>query len=240
MVVAGREVPGFAASAPFSGRSVRLGGRPALVGWVRGVAPSSEGELELGYAIVDLGKEKVVARYFGPVGHVAFNRATFNGSLQSLEADPLLTDEVAAPLPAMLEPATLGPAPAPLVFIPRGWYREPADAALPRPSAPDAASPPRRGDFTVSFRAAWWRAHRGGDPSKALAACGRRTSAAIRLVWIRQSSGRDALDHGSFVGHAAGCGSSRWTPGLQKARCATCSRHGLPHDGQTTDEIELA
>jgi S1-C subfamily serine protease len=207
-VVSGRAFPGFASSAPTAGRSLRLGGRPALMGWARGSAPSSEGEpLELGYAIVDLGKEKVVARYFGPVGHVAFNRATFAGSLQSLEADPMLTDEVVAPVSAVLEPASLAGASAPPVLIPRGWYREPIEASscrdLQAPDAAMAASP--EGDFTVSFRAAWWRSP-GVGPEQALAACGPPHVAGDPASYaIRQDRlGVTRSLEGSFAGHAGG------------------------------------
>jgi hypothetical protein len=157
-VVSGRDFTGFAASSPAAGRPVRMGGRSGLVGWAKGA--STDGEpLEMGYALVDLGREKVVARYFGRASHMAFNRSVFSDSLESLEADPLLTSEVSAAVTPALEPAAFTHPASPLIALPAGWHREPAEAlacaALPPPDGTIASSP--QGDFTVILRATWWR-----------------------------------------------------------------------------------
>jgi S1-C subfamily serine protease len=152
-------------------RPGRLGGRAAIVG--RGRAVSSAGSrLEVGYALVDAGKEKVVARYMGSPDQVAFNRSVLDSWLASLEADPLLSAEVAAPMRAFLEPAQLPHALGPRVLLPQGWSREPAGpAGCDEIGAADAVlSSSPDGDFTVSMRAAWWQA-RGPELERALAAC---------------------------------------------------------------------
>jgi hypothetical protein len=168
---AGRDFARLGPITDAESRPGRVGGRPALIGGGRDAA-SAGPATEVGYAILDLGKEKVVAAYVGPSSQVAFNRSILDGWLTSIEADPLLTAEVQAPLPAALERVTLGS--APLMTMPRGWSREPA---APTPCrglrAPDAvlqASPD--GDFTVALRAGWWAASGGHSPEQALAACG--------------------------------------------------------------------
>ncbi len=171
-VLAGREFPGFVAATAPAGRRLRLGERGAVMGWASGASPEGQ-PLEMGYAIVDLGPEKVVARYTGPPAQVAFNRSVFGGSLESLEADALLTAEVAAPLPAALESLRLLHRAADLGPYPAGWYAEPSDfsgcAGLPAPEGAIALSP--EGDFTVALRVGWWRAPAPGRDA-ALAACG--------------------------------------------------------------------
>jgi S1-C subfamily serine protease len=171
-VLAGRDFPGFVAATAPAGRRTRLGARHGVVGWATGSSPDGH-PLELGYAIVDIGPEKVVARYAGPPAQVAFNRSIFGGSLASLEVDPLLTAEVAAPLPAALEPLRLPHRAADLGPYPAGWYAEPAEftacSGLPAPEGAITLSP--EGDFTVALRVGWWRAP-APVRADALAACG--------------------------------------------------------------------
>ena len=168
---AGHDFPRLGAVTGTESRATRLGGRPALIGGGEGgtgTGPASE----VGYAIIDVGKEKVVAAYVGPPNQVAFNRSILDGWLASVEADPLLTAEVHASLPAALESVTF--ASLALMTMPPGWSREPAAPTscrdLPAPDAMLQASP--EGDFTVALRAGWWAAANGQDPARALVACG--------------------------------------------------------------------
>ncbi|HEV7502056.1 MAG TPA: trypsin-like peptidase domain-containing protein, partial [Vicinamibacteria bacterium] len=167
----GHDFPGLGPITDAESRAGRVGGRPALIGGGHDAA-SAGPATEVGYAILDVGKEKVVAAYVGPRDQVAFNRSILDGWLTSLEADPLLTAEVQAPLPATLERVALGS--APLMTMPPGWSREPAALTpcrgLPAPDAALQASP--EGDFTVALRAGWWVNPNGRDPEHALAACG--------------------------------------------------------------------
>jgi hypothetical protein len=118
------------------------------------------------YALFDLGREKILARYLGPRDEMAFNAAVLQGSMVSLEADHLLVSELrAAPADAL----------APLAqrfFFPEGWPRD-GRPPYPCPGLPDpegaiSASPP--GDFTVSFRASWWASIDLG-PARAARSC---------------------------------------------------------------------
>jgi hypothetical protein len=170
-LLAGRDFTPLGAVTGAESRPGRVGGRPALIGGGR-VAASAGPTFDVAYAILDVGKEKVVAAYVGPSNQVAFNRSILDGWLTSIEADPLLTAEVQAPLPAALERVNLGT--APLMTMPRGWSREPSAPtpcrALPAPEAALQASP--EGDFTVALRAGWWANANGHSPEQALAACG--------------------------------------------------------------------
>ncbi len=161
LLLSGRSFGDFTSSSRANSQTLRLAGLPAVLGAARGSSASTpEGHgLAMEYAIVDLGPEKVVARWLGPDRQIAFNRSVLEGSLRSLEADRLLTAELRSPVTAALEPATLPHPQAPTLLMPQGWSREAAAPSpcgrLPQPDSVLAASP--EGDFTVSFRAAWWR-----------------------------------------------------------------------------------
>jgi hypothetical protein len=114
--------------------------------------------LKMEYAIFDLEKEKLVARYVGPASTVAFNLGVLRASLESLRPERLLTAEVRraeevnwtqAPMPYNLGPDGL---------LPSGWIQEEVGAydcsGLPQPDSVLTASPQE--DFTVSFGLSWW------------------------------------------------------------------------------------
>ena len=177
----GKTFGGFAPAERSRSRPVTLSGHPALLGSARGRAPSApeKGEVDMEYALVDLGKEKIAARYVGPADQVAFNRAVLRGSVETLEADALLSAEIAVAPAESFEPVALPEPEAPTIVMPRKWSHEPtapvACRALPPPDAALSASP--EGDFTVALRAAWWRAA-GLAPEAAATACG----------WTRRSA----------------------------------------------------
>jgi S1-C subfamily serine protease len=149
-------------------------GRRALTGHVTGTwADGSAVRME--YAIVDLGEEKILARYVGPPGLIAYNASIFRASLASIEADPLRKPGEPGARVSGWTPATLIGAPSPLAGLPlpADWIQEP-DGPLPCdgvPAASDviAASPP--GDFTRSVRAGLVR-RAGLSTARAAAACG--------------------------------------------------------------------
>jgi hypothetical protein len=168
---AGHDFPRLGAVSGAESRPARLGGRPALVGGGHGASPAGPAP-EVAYAILDVGKERVVAAYTGAPSQIAFNRSVLDGWLASLEADPLITAEVRAPLAASLERVPLGSAPH--MMMPVRWTREP-DAptpcrGLPTPDAVLRASP--EDDFTIGLRAGWWSASYGQSAEQALTACG--------------------------------------------------------------------
>jgi S1-C subfamily serine protease len=153
------------ATRPRHSRAVRVGARPALVGSARG------GGMQIEYEILDLGREKVLARYAAPEPQIAFNRSVLRDSLESLEADALLTAEIGAPIGTALERAALPRPDAPAVAMPRAWTQEPTPPpecrGLAAVDSALSASPTE--DFTVTFRAGWRR--NGPTPEDAAAAC---------------------------------------------------------------------
>ena len=90
---------------------------------------------------------------------MAYNRSVLRRALESLEAERLLSADVAAPLAVRLERVSLSDPRAPAVVLPAGWTREGASGSDPpvlaEADAGAAASP--EGDFTVACRALWWR-----------------------------------------------------------------------------------
>jgi hypothetical protein len=167
----GRDFVGLGAIVGADSHEGRIGGRAALIG-LGYVDTGTNLPPEIDYAILDLGQEKVVAAYAGPSDQAAFNRSILEGWLASVEADPLITAPVRAPLPATLERVALGSAPS--MMMPPGWSKEPAAPTpcrgLAAPEAVLQGSP--EGDFTVSLRAAWRSASHGQSPEQAAATCG--------------------------------------------------------------------
>ena len=138
----------------------------------------------MNYAVLDLGDEKLVARYIGPSAQVAFNESVLRESLASLEGQRL----VAAPLDPVekMEWSTAGGADGQRrVPVPRGWIVEPSAPSscpgLPHTNAAAAALAPR--DFTVVLRAAVWSS-RAIVADDAASACSTRRGTSGRSSYI--------------------------------------------------------
>ena len=146
----------------------------ALLAKVRGSAPQGGPPLIMTYALVDLGDEKIIARFLGRDEQVAFNSSILRGALQSLEASPLLTEEISRPLELEWNEAAFPSPRAPSISGPDGWLSEEGApfpcVDVPPPDSALRLSPP--GDFTVSFLAGW-RAT-GPEAEKAAEACADR------------------------------------------------------------------
>ncbi len=136
-----------------------------LVGSARGVVNGSD--LALEFAVLGVGREKLLARYSGSPEVVAYNRWVLRRSLSSLSAERLLREPIAGPLEAALEPASFTSPDAPSVVMPVGWTREPCVEEPPRdlPTPDGALSASPAGDFSVAFRALWWRRLDGSEGS---------------------------------------------------------------------------
>lgn len=155
-LLGGQAWPGFVPGPAVEGRP-RTGGKGVVLGSARGEGPDGSA-FRVEYGLVDLGAEKIVARYLGAPDALAFNLSLVRRSLETLEARPLLTDEVRAPLRATFELAAYPGGAAGRVPLPSAWSREPAFRAscsrVPGAEAGLAASP--AGDFTVVLRALRW------------------------------------------------------------------------------------
>jgi len=137
--------------------------------WPDGTAARME------YAVVELGQEKILARFVGPPNVIAYNASVFRASLASIEADALRKPSASIQRPAAwTTPAGIGPS-SPLagVVVPAGWVQEPDGPApcqgLQAASEAIAASPVA--DFTRSIRAGVIR-QPGVSAARAAGACG--------------------------------------------------------------------
>ena len=141
---------------PGQSRLRRDGGPRTLNGYANGTDPATGSPMKIVYAIVDLGREKIVARFAGPADPIAANRSLLQTSLADLDVSPLLTAEVTRAVQAKWA-ANAGASGLSLPTI-DGWVVEPglpwhcATELLP-PSSGLVMSP--AGDFTVAIRAAW-------------------------------------------------------------------------------------
>jgi hypothetical protein len=136
------------------------GGR-LVTGHAAGTNPTTGDESRMVFAILDLGKEKVVARYVGPADAIAANRSVLQASLAELEARPLLTAEITRTATAAWVPAR-SPDGRPGVPTVAGWVTEPGVPwpCADLPPSPIAQTMSPSGDFTVALRAAWHGASR--------------------------------------------------------------------------------
>jgi hypothetical protein len=185
-------------------RARTVGARQAVVGRVSGTLGDDQVPVRMEYAVVDLGSEKIIARYLGPPNQLAFNASALRTSLASIEADPLSheTRDFAPPaqwIPAAWIPsASLGPR----IVVPAGWPVEPAGPSvcpgLPEPADVLSASLPT--DFAVALRSAVLRGTTL-TAEQAASACGGHGSAGTarsyekRVEWL----GAQFVFEGRFV-----------------------------------------
>ena len=167
-----------------------------LLGSAAGLDASQH--IRMDYAVLDLGPEKLVARYVGSPEQVAFNESVLRESLFSLQAQRFVPDERIAL--EKLEWSTQNE--RSMVPVPAGWSVEPGRpspcSGLPQPAGFTAAFPAH--DFTLMIRAAVWR---GGEvvPDAAASACSSRrgsvegASYASRGAWL----GTTYVAEGAFV-----------------------------------------
>jgi hypothetical protein len=125
------------------------------------------------YGILQLGTERLIARYVGPADHLAYNESVLRESLQSLEGQRLIGGEF-DPVEKLEWSLDSGGQVGNLA-TPAGWIVEPGAPStcprMPQANAAAAAYPPR--DVTVALRAAVWTAP-NFEPQAAAVACSAR------------------------------------------------------------------
>jgi S1-C subfamily serine protease len=140
-----------------SRRSSRLRDPPTVVGRVSDARDDGGPAMQMAYAVMDLGREKLVARYVGPVEQMAFNESVLRQSLTSIEGQTsLLAGRVAVETMEWARmPAANGSG---IVPMPSGWVVEPGApsrcSGLPQPTG--VTSTYHADDFTVALRVAVW------------------------------------------------------------------------------------
>lgn len=178
----------------------RSGSAPLLLGRGAGNAVGMA-DLRTIYGVLELGNEKLVARYVGPAESVAYNEHVLRDSLLSLEGRRLTAGEAIA-TPSVEWTEGSGTSAVPGVPLPAGWIVEPAAPspcrALPAPVATASAYPVR--DVTTALRVAVW-GPAVPAPQDAAAACAARRGAGgaasyvSRIEWL----GVSYLVEGVFV-----------------------------------------
>jgi len=129
-----------------------------LLGRALGTAADGRAPVALDYAIVNLGAEKLVARYVGTPEQLAFNASVLRESLTSLEGSRFLAGgiERVDTLEWTVAPIAIGQRFLP---APKSWIAEPNGpspcAGLPPPAAVTTLFP--SADSTLTMRAALWQ-----------------------------------------------------------------------------------
>jgi S1-C subfamily serine protease len=153
-------------SATIDSRTTRVNGATALVGSAVGNARNGA-EVAMAYAVIDLGREKMVARFIGSAEQIAFNESVLRDSLTSVDAERLLAGDLEAVDKLEWHAAS----PERRVPVPVGWMVEPGAPStcpgLSNPGGAGTAVPAR--DFTVALRVAIWPA--GVVPEEAASKC---------------------------------------------------------------------
>ncbi len=173
-LVTGQTLEPLAPEGASSQRARPIGGRRAVVGRVSGTWPDGT-NVRMEYAVIELGEEKILARYVGSPNLMAYNASVFRASLASIEGEALRRHAPTVPRPAAWVPA-IGLDPSSLlaeVRIPAGWRQEPDGPLLCEglPPASDAVTASPLADFTRSVRAAVVR-QSGLTAARAAIACG--------------------------------------------------------------------
>ncbi len=141
-----------------------------MLGRAAGTTSDGKHDVRMSSAVLDLGAEKLVARYVGSADAMAFNESIVRASLAGLAGDRLLTGELASADAFGWSGRPDSPVP-----LPTGWIVEPGSptrcSGLPVPATAVSTYP--AADFTMALRVAAWPAV---DVSldKAASACGTR------------------------------------------------------------------
>lgn len=144
-----------------------------LLGGAAGTAGEASHEIRMDYAVVDLGPEKLVARYVGPAEPMAFNESVLRESLISIQGQRFTGAEL--PPAEKLTWTSITDANGRAVLpVPAGWVLEPGRPApcrgMPTPTMVATAFPAR--DASLVLRAAVWPAD--VVPDTAAQACSSR------------------------------------------------------------------
>jgi len=167
--------------------SPRRGEPQMLLGSATGSHANAGEDARMDYAVLDLGNEKLIARYVGSSERMAFNEGVFRESLSSLQAHRSVAGETVAPEKLVWSTANGSS----VVPVPGGWSVEPGRpspcSGLPEPAGFTIAFPTH--DLTLMLRAAVWT---GGElvPDAAASTCSSRrgsvdgASYASRVAWL--------------------------------------------------------
>jgi len=160
--------------APRQGRVSARAANPRLtLGAAVGEAADASQDTRMDYAILDLGAEKLVARYIGPAEAMAINEGLLRESLTGLEGRRLIAG--ALPPVEQIDWSGAQAGPSQGSVLPAGWVVEPgapsACQGLPQPDRTASVSPVQ--NYGLVLRSAAW-SEGGVAPASAAEACSPR------------------------------------------------------------------
>jgi hypothetical protein len=170
--------------------STRSGSAPLLHGRASGRTTGGDQSVRMQYGILELGGEKLVARYVGSDEQLAYNESVLRDSIMSLDGRRLIVGDLGS-VERIEWAAAAGAAGAPNIPLPADWRVEPggpiACGGLPQASASAALYP--MNDVTLALRVSVWDSATI-TPQDAAAACsprrasGTAASYAQRADWL--------------------------------------------------------
>jgi hypothetical protein len=135
--------------------------------------------MRLQYGILELGPEKLIARYVGSLEQLAYNESVLRDSVLSLDGQRLIGGEL-GPVEKLQWTTASGAAGALSVPVPAGWVVEPGApatcAGLPQANTSATIYPAR--DVTLALRVAVWDSATVAPQDAAAACSSRRGSSA--------------------------------------------------------------
>lgn len=185
--------------------AVRQAQPAPLLGGAVGTGADPSREIRMDYALLELGAEKLVARYVGPVEAMAFNEGVLRDSLSSLQGQPFNPPPL-PPVESLAWSTVADGSGRGGLQVPTGWTLEPGRPAacpgLAEPRTAATASPPQ--DATIALRAAIWPG--GVTPEAAARACSSRRGTAGPASYTTTANwlGLSYLIEGTFVQGASG------------------------------------
>ena len=185
--------------------AVRQAQPAPLLGGAVGTGADPSREIRMDYALLELGAEKLVARYVGPVEAMAFNEGVLRDSLSSLQGEPFNPPPL-PPVESLAWSTVADGSGRGGLQVPTGWTLEPGRPApcpgLAEPRTAATASPPQ--DATIALRAAIWPG--GVTPEAAARACSSRRGTAGPASYTTTANwlGLSYLIEGTFVQGASG------------------------------------
>ena len=165
--------------------SRRGGGAPLLVGRRRRNSVGRQCDVRMHYGVLDLGAEKLVARYVGSAEQLAYNESVLRDSLVSLDGQRLIAEVVDAGRAGSNGHRCRRRKPSNLP-VPAGWVDRAGGAVGSAPASRKRASiatiyPDR--DITLALRAAVWdAAHRRARGRRRSACSSRRGSSGACIL----------------------------------------------------------
>ena len=176
-----------------------------LLGGSVGIGAEPNRDIRMDHGILELGAEKLVARYVGPAEAMAFNEGVLRDSLSSLQGRAF-TPAPLPPVEGVAWSTVADDSGRGVLPVPAGWTLEPGRPSpcpgLPEPRLVATASPTQ--DASIVLRAAVWPG--GVAPDAAASACSSRRGTVGQASYSMTASwlGVSYLIEGAFVQVASG------------------------------------